>query len=441
MATTKIWAIRSDLSASISYVVDSKKTENLRSAIDYVTKEEKVWADQFCSGINCDVESALVEFQLVKKQFSKEGGILAHHAVQSFMPGEVDAEKAHEIGVKLANKMWGERFQVIVTTHLDKKHIHNHFIINSVSFRDGKKYNGCRESYRQLQQLSDEYCKSAGLSVIGLALNESYEDLRYEKRRFHLREYIRNDIDLAVSKSISMEEFYANLKRAGYQIKFGKHIAVSIDGKRFVRLRSLKDEAYQIDGIRKRIAENYSRNFAAPIIRKSRKRKRCKKSHFKLSGYMALYYRYLFMLGKKVNKRYPKRIPYHIAKEVSSLDDISREIRLIKKRGIENTNDLARVRKSIEQEYKSFEKKREQKRKEVRRVVPENEKAHQKKEIMELTRKLKVLREDMKACERIAARTLNESGKKEVCALKTYVDNEKGVRANEHRERDRGSAR
>ena len=156
---------------------------------------------------------------------------------------------------------------------------------------------------------------------------------------------------------------------------------------------------------------------------------------------MALYYRYLFMLGKKVNKRYPKRIPYHIAKEVSSLDDISREIRLIKKRGIENTNDLARVRKSIEQEYKSFEKKREQKRKEVRRVMPENEKAHQKKEIMELTRKLKVLREDMKACERIAARTLNESGKKEVCALKTYVDNEKGVRANEHRERDRGSAR
>ena len=238
-----------------------------------------------------------------------------------------------------------------------------------------------------------------------------------------------------------MEAFYANLRRAGYQIKFGKHIAVSIDGTHFVRLRSLKDEAYQIEGIRKRIAENYSRNFAAPIIKKTQKRKLCQKSHFKLSGYMALYYRYLFMLGKKANKRYPKRIPYHIAREVSSLDKISREIRLIKNRGIENTNDLARVRKSIEREYESFEKEREQKRKEIRRVMPENEKVNQKKEIMELTRKLEVLREDMKACERIATRALTKAEEKEVHALKTYVDNGKEVRANEYRERDRGSAR
>ena len=144
MATIGLWKVESRLDKVIKYVSNEEKTINedfikdLHRVIDYTIDDYKTEEQYFVSGINCGVETAYQEMCGTKKEFSKTGGILAFHGFQSFKEGEVTPELAHEIGVKLAEELWGDRFEVIVSTHVNTNHIHNHFVINSVSFRDGQ---------------------------------------------------------------------------------------------------------------------------------------------------------------------------------------------------------------------------------------------------------------------------------------------------------------
>lgn len=407
MATTKIWAVKNELKYSIDYVENLEKT-TLKSTIDYVNNSEKISYRQLCTGINCSIDTAYEEMNRVKVQFGKTDDILAHHAEQSFSPGEITPEKAHEIGVRFAKEMWGDRFQVIVATHVDKAHIHNHFIINSVSFSDGKKYNGCKATYRKIRELSDKYCRDNGLSIVNLPKDEAVSIASVYARKkgyFNLREYIKRDIDIAISKSITMEEFYKNLRYMGYSIKFGKYIGVSPPGKDgYIRLRSIKDEDYLPEGIRRRIAENYSRNYGIPITLNKKKVFRCKKPYKKLSGYQALYYRYLFLLGKIPNKRYPKRIPYSIAKEVRNLNKISQEVRFIGKYNLQNSNDLRKIETELMLEFESLNKQRDELRKAIRRVSPEQTKLETRNQIKNLTEEIGKIRSELKLCEGILYR-------------------------------------
>ena len=154
MATTAIWKVKGNLGRVVGYAANPDKTENpaftaqdlqgLRDVMDYATQDYKTERQHYVSGINCAPEIARDEMQMVKQQYGKEGGIIAFHGYQSFAPGEVTPEQAHEIGVELARRLWGDRFQIVVATHLDREHIHNHFVLNSVSFVDGKKYNDCK---------------------------------------------------------------------------------------------------------------------------------------------------------------------------------------------------------------------------------------------------------------------------------------------------------
>lgn len=326
MATTKIWAIKNSLSDALEYVKNSVKC-----AFSYVTDEGKEMSRRLQSGINCDIDNALYEMQDVKLQFGKQGGILAHHAEQSFKPGEVTAEIAHEIGVKFAEKMWGERFQVIVCTHTDKAHIHNHFIVNSVSFLDGGKYNGCKAEYRRMQEISDSLCREYALSIVGKPKDKGKKmaEVHIEKSgRSSHRKSLMADIDYAVSRASSMDDFYDIMRSMGYKVKHGKHVAVLMPGaEKYIRLRSLKDEKYMPDGIRRRIAENYSRNFGV-IYKGKKQRTRCRHPRQKLSGYKALYVRYLFALGK-IPQRKATKPSYHTVRQIRRLDKISRQVRLI----------------------------------------------------------------------------------------------------------------
>lgn len=127
----------------VKYTTNKSKTKNnnfgeLKVTFDYATNPDKTEKQFFVTGINCDAENAVNEMIDVKKKYNKTGGILAFHGYQSFCEGEVTAEVAHEIGVRLAEEMWGDRFQVVVSTHLNTNHIHNHFVVNSVSFKEGK---------------------------------------------------------------------------------------------------------------------------------------------------------------------------------------------------------------------------------------------------------------------------------------------------------------
>ena len=148
MATTSLWHIEGRLKDLIAYVENPEKTRadtpNLQPLWDvfsYVSRPEATEQGEYVSAVNCLKEIALQQMILTKKQYGKENGYIAWHGYQSFKPGEVTPEQAHKIGLQLAKEMWGKQYQIIVTTHLDKDHLHNHFCFNSVSFLDGRKYN------------------------------------------------------------------------------------------------------------------------------------------------------------------------------------------------------------------------------------------------------------------------------------------------------------
>lgn len=149
-----------ELSDVIHYAVNSRKTQK-------ADNEDCAVVHRFVSGINCSPSTARDEMLAVKKRFGKENGTVAYHGYQSFAPGEATPEMAHEIGMKLAARLWGDRYQVIVATHLDKEnHLHNHFVLNTVSFVDGIKYHRTKKDYHDMQTVSDELCREYRLSVI-----------------------------------------------------------------------------------------------------------------------------------------------------------------------------------------------------------------------------------------------------------------------------------
>lgn len=174
MATTKIWPVKTRLDHVLRYAEEESKTENadwskvgdpsLRDVMDYAMDDAKTRQQYYVSGWNCLPGIALKEMRLVKRMFGKEDGILAFHGYQSFKPGEVSPEIAHEIGMKLAEELWPDH-QVIIATHVNKDHVHNHFVLNSVGLH-GKKFNACKASYREMRAASDRLCREYGLSVI-----------------------------------------------------------------------------------------------------------------------------------------------------------------------------------------------------------------------------------------------------------------------------------
>lgn len=163
IATTKIWAVKDSLKRVVDYASYPEKTEysGLANALHYAkndVKTELCETVHLVSGLHCRPEQAWDDMRSIQEHFGKTGGTVALHAYQSFKPGEVTPEQCHAIGVELARKMWGGRFQVLVATHLNTNCLHNHFVINSVSYIDGKKYEQKRSQYYDLRTASDDIC-------------------------------------------------------------------------------------------------------------------------------------------------------------------------------------------------------------------------------------------------------------------------------------------
>lgn len=176
MATTKIWDIKGRLDSLINYAANPEKTDGkrysetqiqaLHDVMEYASDDYKTEKRLYVSGINATPDTAKYKMQQTKLRYGKTDGIVAFHAIQSFKPGEITPELAHEIGKMLAKEMWGDRFEVVVATHLNKEHLHNHFVINSVSFVDGKKYYDNTANYNRMKKISDRLCEEHNLSVI-----------------------------------------------------------------------------------------------------------------------------------------------------------------------------------------------------------------------------------------------------------------------------------
>lgn len=255
MATTAIWDVTDRLKRVLDYATNPEKTderrgenEGLQQVLAYTSADAKTEKQLYVSGINCDPLTAYEQMQRTKRQFQKTDGIVAFHGYQAFAPGETTPEAAHAIGVKLAQELWGERFELVVSTHLDKEHLHNHFVLNSVSFLDGKRYYDNKASYALMRQTSDRLCQEHALSVIeqpepGKA--KHYGEWRAEQEsKPTWRGLLREDIDAAIAAAMTMTQFFAILQKQGYEMKSNvKHLAVRpLSKERFVRLRSLGDD-------------------------------------------------------------------------------------------------------------------------------------------------------------------------------------------------------
>lgn len=168
---------------------------------------------RFVSGVNCSSSTARDEMMAVKKRFGKEDGTVAYHGYQSFASGEATPELAHEIGLALAKKLWGEKYQVLVATHLDREnHLHNHFVVNTVSFVDGIKYHRTEQDYFDMQRESDRLCREYGLSVIEnpqRGKSKHYGEWRAEQEgRPTYLSLIKADVDTAIRQSMTERQFF-----------------------------------------------------------------------------------------------------------------------------------------------------------------------------------------------------------------------------------------
>ncbi len=413
MATTAVWKVKSNLGRVVDYAANPDKTtftqvdlQGLRDVMDYATQDYKTEEQRFVSGVNCIPEIARDQMMMVKRQFGKEGGIAAFHGYQSFVPGEVTPEQAHEIGVELAKKLWGDRFQVIVATHLDREHIHNHFVLNSVSFVDGKKYNDCKATYALMRQVSDQLCWEHGLSVIEApeqGRTMSYDTWKAEQEgKPTWYDQIRQDVDSCITRSFLFEHFVSNLRKQGYAVKLGKYIAVRPPGKeRFVRLKTLGDH-YTEDAIKQRIRAHeqtplYRRPPAPP-----KQHYRLRGRPGKITGFRALYYHYLYWLRKwRVPTAPPRKRRYNMT-EIIKFDRYQEQFKFLVKYKIDTTDQLTMLAEAAQNEIEVLTAQRKQLYRQKRKD-PENKILLS--DIESINRSIKLHRREVKLCAQIETDT------------------------------------
>ena len=368
MAVTSLWRVRGYIGKVLLYAENPDKTTNpetipsvpeanheaLEDVIAYAGREAATNQRQLVTGVNCTAGTARSEMIAVKKRFRKEDGTIAYHGYQSFREGEVTPEQAHRIGIRLAEKLWGERYQVLVATHVDKaSHIHSHFVINTVSFVDGRKFYRSNEDYAQMREVSDRLCREYGLSVVRRpeGRRENYSAWSAEKNgKPTNRSLIRTDIDRAIAASLTEAEFFQTLADMGYELKLTAESGKTLQrpslrpqgSARFYRFDRLGEE-YTLDAIESRILERIRRQepFPKDEQRRYRKYRTEHPPRTKAKGIAALYYYYFYELHILI--RFPASVPRlsaTVRQDLRKLDRLDEQTRFLAENQIETYADL-----------------------------------------------------------------------------------------------------
>ena len=413
MAITKIIAIRDRLDKRVNYAVNGEKT-TLDAGITYATNPEKTEQHFFTSALNCEsCETAYAEMQVTKRRFGKLGGVVGYHFIQSFAPGEVTPEQAHAIGVAFARRLFGERYEVVVGTHLDRAHLHNHVVVNSVSFVDGKKYHSSPGSYYfEVRSTSDILCRENDLYVITpQGKGKHYAEWKAENAgKPTIRSIIRGDIDSIIGEAYTYETFLMLLRRRGYVVQNRpdrKYVTVlPPGGKRAIRLDSL-GEGYTEQDIRRRLtAQREGGAQAVPNLPHKSKRYRIKGKHSagpkrKITGFYALYLRYLYLLRGTHRKKHFRRVPFSVRQEVVRLERYDRQFRYLWANGMTTAEDLEQRIAALEREIYDGEQQRKPLYRERRDAEDEAYKTQCSAEIDRQTAALREKRRELALCRRI----------------------------------------
>lgn len=450
MAITSIWSVKGWLGKVIVYTENPDKTENpayyekqgmtvaqtqgLSDVIGYASQTRKTQLTDenaeilrhYVTGINCQPETARDEMIAAKKKFGKEGGVVAYHGIQSFSPEDLQAgltpDMAHEIGVKLAKQLWGEKHQVIVTTHLDKaNHLHSHFVVNTVSWLDGIRYHRTEQDYNHMQIESDKLCREYGLSVIEepkRSKSKQYGEWKAEKDgKPTYRSLIKAALDQAILESMTERQLWDNLYKKGYHIKFGKDITLRPPGKdRGLKLCRNFGEDYSIEAIRNRILANTRpQRILIPADRPPKRIRVIGKLHTtrKITGLRALYFSYLYKIGvlPKKREKNPASVYFLYREDIRHLQNISKETRLLVKHKIDTSEQLTTYKDGLTHEIIALSGHRKHLRYQARSVRDEEKLSAMKADIVALSAKIGELRKDVRLCEDIEKRSVDMKDK------------------------------
>lgn len=371
MAVTSIWSIKGRIDKVINYAINPEKTidrnprflssfHTIDNVLEYTTDEMKTEKKIYVTGVNCDADYAKEQFKLSKSRWQKKGDIVAFHGYQSFKENEVTAEQAHSIGVKLAQNLWGDKFEIVVATHLNTGHYHNHFVLNSVSFNTGEKYLGQLYTYIKMREESDKLCREYGLSVIEKhsGKSKSYSEWQAKKEgKTTKRDAIRNDIDRAVTASYNEAEFVKLMTEMGYEFKTrgedGKRLKYPalrpLGAKGYFRFHKLGEE-YELDRVLQRVQDNWLKKEPFPDLYKPVTIHKGKfngkyESSKKHTSLFITYTRYRYELIRI--KKYPtsvKRVSFLLREDVLKLDKFDQQTRLLAKNKIQTLDDLQKYK-------------------------------------------------------------------------------------------------
>ena len=412
MATTSIWSIKNNLKQSINYIINPEKTINedygkdtynyleLSLNKDYNFKNEKT---HYVSCLNCSEIDPYEDMKFTKERYFKTDGILAFHAYQSFKEGEVTAYVAHEIGVKFAEEMFGD-YEVVVATHQNTNHIHNHFIINSVSFMTGKKYNNNRTNLAKLRQISDSLCEEYGLSILD-------EDIGYKNTYKHKvidNDYyntLKDDLDSIISYSVTLKQVMDRMKSLGYKC-YSRNGIITIcrDGYDKVRIEKAFGSDYSKDRINERLYSSRQIAFK-PIPQKSIFQEYLTNTNNHHKGIYGLYLYYCYLL-RVFPKKHPKQyLSYSIRQDIKKLESFSKQTEFMVENKIETKGDLESFAKNNYEKYQNLMGKRENLWKRYHRAKTENKKSEILAEINYIQPKIKELRKLDNYCKEIRKRS------------------------------------
>lgn len=452
MATTKIWPVKTRLDHVLRYAEDKQKTENaewnkvdyqsMRDVMEYAMDGTKTEQQYYVSGWNCLPGIARKEMQLVKRRFGKEDGILAFHGYQSFKPGEVAPEIAHEIGMKLAEELWPDH-QVIIATHVDKDHVHNHFVLNSVAL-NGKKFNACKASYREMRAASDQLCREYGLSVIepkSTNTTKHYSEWAAEHAgEPTFRSIMREDIDHAVKYSMTFQQFITAMKKKGYVFEQrGSFLRIKASGsQRFMRLRSL-GPGYSEQAIQRRILQHRYPEIEPRQPKATKKYVRVQ-GGFRLSkvtwkGLRALYFFYLRKL-REANSHPIQSYPFVLKEDLRRLDELSEQAKFLHRYKLDTGEQVQALEKTLSEKLSELQSERTKLYNERRRAGTTEERKE------EIEDRLKVLsdtnrhlRRDLKLCADVLIRSVEIEKKNRILREETQSKKpaEKGTNRNARR--------
>ena len=359
MATTGFWPVKGRLKDVINYAQNPDKTierkyldDDLAATLNYVENSDKTDQTMYVSGINCPKKRAYEQMMTTKRRFGKLGGNVAYHGYQSFQAGEVTPEEAHRIGLETARRMWGNDYEIVVTTHLNTDHLHNHIVVNSVSFRTGRKFENHISDHFKLREISDEVCREYGKSVIENAPFYGGDKAYWVRKsgRIPHKDMLRHDVDEALACTI------VRLSSLGKD--YSREAILR-------RLQSQREDKYFVDFYSYAPKSYYQRQ---PLIVRIRDFEKRTEPDVITALFDLIITIAKLITGNNVQKRDYRPVSPELRLEIQNLDQTLAEYHFLCDHNVECAEDFVACRKEITEQIKVYETERQHIRNQIRRA-------------------------------------------------------------------------